>query len=1123
MASVHENSHESRKFDGCQEKTLQKFDIRNWLDRLEPGKGKNFYKCPVCEGRRLGIEPKTGKYQCFSGGCSTADIREAIRPVAEFLAELKGDSTYQPKKSPKVEKKVYAPAPIPSGAALLRLPAPGTSPQPELLKHFLKDVPRTAEQITYSYGEKQKVLRFQWKDATKPKGRDKTYRQTYIDKAGKRIWKKGTDRWLPYRLSEILETLKGIPDGVAVAVLLQEGEPSVELARGIGLASLTLVGNTWNDAEIEAMITALRASGKNIVLVKLRDNDQPGVTKAAKVQEVCNRLNFPCMVIDPSKIYPDIPDAGDIREILEGIGADEFLERLNAEIAAARQPLDTPLAPLPFEQNPKYTQALRLWKKLRTYTPTVQSDSEFVQHPEPPPNSITAIKAGLGRGKTHWLAWLAAVSIIGKFLLLGHRNALLRGTCKRINAYHIRYDDGQIMLVDPNGRVASCVNSLWRFLDDCAKENTTIILDEIESLRLHILKGGKISASQRPEILRKFAHLLNTCSRIILLDGHLTDETVAWISSLAPGKSITKYQNTFKAKLPPVTIYRGGAPLKPWQVEAFKNMVLKAERPAVFVDSKDDAGAFFKQLEEKHGEGKGLLLTADTVGEDWQGEFMDSPKASIQKHQWAFIVASPLVQDGVDISTDEPYFSDVFGMFGGVVSVNSVVQMVRRVRNPIGGIKMLVAERGYSAPDSDEVDEMNLLKTLVTRTTNELLEFEDGDFREIAERQLDALKSDPHLLTYLKLKTFSNLERPHLYDFVCELLHESGHQVTELDIEKVESTEHKAAKEEGKQERAEAVAAAKIIDIAEAEKIKKSHSAKREDILATERAILADRLPGIPITPELVLRVKKERNLISSLQNLWYFQNPVLAKHLRKIRWEEGKTLCFASDHKTTPLVLQAFKNINIGQFLGEGNWSAESPAVLAVAKWGQGKQAKLIDKAIGETETPIQYLQRLLAVIGIKLIGKRKFKGKHEYSYLPNGGSLPADFPELFAAVSSKMFERFEEKVEKNSAKKRSAVSPRTLDSTELDPIPPLTTESLNNNVGEGGMKIEATEPHCERIEVGSRVQILDGDFRGQSGKVTATANAATGIDYYILLADATKAIVTVPYRSESPVLVNV
>ena len=1012
------------------------FDIRDHLDKLEPGKGKNKYTCPVCEGRNLSVAPKTGAFKCWSGDCSTADIREAIRPLAEFLAERKGERPARQARKPKAKKKEYPPTPIAIGAKLLKLPAPGKPPRAERPKYFPQGVPHNAAQITYTYTSTQKVLRFEWPAPNTPKGRDKTYRQIHTDFNGKEVWSKGDARWPAYLINEIVELLKSIPDGEPIIILIVEGEPNVELARLHGIAALTLQGSNWSHPEIQTMLETLRATGKNVSVAVLRDNDDAGIKKGQEIWLVARHIQFPCTVIDPRKIYPDIPEKGDIREILEALGPDEFLSRLNSEIAsraANPEPHDTSkTAPISFEPNSRYAQLLRQWKKVRIYTPTVRSNSKFVEFPDPAPNTITCIKAGLGRGKTQWLTYLTACLTLGKLLLFGHRNALLRGTSKRIGAYHIRIDDGYIFLLDPNARIASCVDSLMRFRDDCAQENTTIVLDEIESIRRHILTGGTISPSRRLEILQKFARLLNTCSRIILLDGHLTDATVSWIASLAPGKMITKYQNDFKAEEPPVTVYKGGAPLKPKQVEAFKNLILKAERPAVFCDSKDDAIALFKQLEQLHGEGKGLLLTADNVAEDLQGKFMDNPDESIQKQQWSFIVATPLLQDGVDISIPD-CFSEVFGIFGGVVSVNSVCQMVRRVRHPVKGIKILCAERGYQTPDGDETNEKEILLTFLKRVSNELLEHE-GDINDIIKRQWAAVMDDPHYLAWAQLTAFANLERPHLYDLVCELLKESGHEVYELDLEEAETAEHKLAKEEGKQERAEAVAAAKIISIAEAEKIQKNHSARKDEILSAERAVLADRLPGIAITPELVLRVKKERNLISGLQNFWLFHNPDKAKQLRRFKYEEGKMLVFASDHKTTSLVLQAFKNLNIGQFLEPDRvWTNDSPEVLAVAKWGKSKKAKLIDKEIGE-RTPMQYLQDLLAVIGVKLIGNRRNSEKRKYSYLPDGGSLPVDFSELYAAVSSKMLERYEEKVQKRDEKKRSSGTPETLDSTSLE-----------------------------------------------------------------------------------------
>jgi hypothetical protein len=96
-----------------------------------------------------------------------------------------------------------------------------------------------------------------------------------------------------------------------------------------------------------------------------------------------------------------------------------------------------------------------------------------------------------------------------------------------------------------------------------------------------------------------------------------------------------------------------------------------------------------------------------------------------------------------------------------------------------------------------------------------------------------------------------------------------------------------------------------------------------------------------------------------------------------------------------------------------------------------------------------------LLAHLGIKLVKIHQKEGKRYYSYKPDGGSLPADFRELYAAVSSKMLERYEEKVEKKVVEKRSSVSAGTVDSTSVEVVTPLTDISIDK-VARGVTKFE-------------------------------------------------------------------
>ena len=262
--------------------------------------------------------------------------------VYVFKEKEKTESIQPTARKLRAKKKENQPTPIPLGAKLLRLPAPGKPPRAERPKYIPPGVPDNAARTTYSYSTSQKVYRYEWPDATNPKGHAKTYRQIHIDPNGEEIWNKGDARWLAYRIGEVIELLKTVPDGEPIIILIVEGEPNVELARLHGIAALTLQGSEWNHPEIQIMLEALRATGKNVSIAILRDNDDTGIKKGQGVWLVARHIKFPCIVIDPRVIHPDIPEAGDIKEILEALGPDEFLNRLSAEIDSQSQSLDLP-------------------------------------------------------------------------------------------------------------------------------------------------------------------------------------------------------------------------------------------------------------------------------------------------------------------------------------------------------------------------------------------------------------------------------------------------------------------------------------------------------------------------------------------------------------------------------------------------------------------------------------------------------------------------------------------------------------------------------------------------------------------------------------------------------------
>lgn len=321
---------------------LEKFDIRNFSDQLTSAKEKNRYYCPVCENDNLTIDPKTGKYQCWNG-CSCNEVREAISPWANVAEERQ--SNYKPRsKRVKTKGEAPTPAPIPEGRlTLLRLPAPATdSPLPQKPQFIPKGVPSNAQEIVYSYSYNQRVSRFEWEDSNNPKGHDKTFRQWHINQEGFPVWNKGDELWDAYRLDEAIQfALNHRLTGDAYkadenpVLLAQEGEDCVEIARRIQLASITWQGSDWSEKFLISSLQKIKSIYPPVTLAFLRDNDSTGIKKAEKLTSAANQVGIPCLIVDPVAICPELPDKGDIKEILAAMDSSEFIKRLEEQFNAA--------------------------------------------------------------------------------------------------------------------------------------------------------------------------------------------------------------------------------------------------------------------------------------------------------------------------------------------------------------------------------------------------------------------------------------------------------------------------------------------------------------------------------------------------------------------------------------------------------------------------------------------------------------------------------------------------------------------------------------------------------------------------------------------------------------------
>ena len=299
---------------------LEKFDIRNFLDQIIPTKQKGRYICPVCNEKNFTIG-QSGEYQCWNG-CDCKDIREAVSPA------IKGQRRGTTQTFNRKPRKHAVTAPLSQNVSLARLESPATNapdPQPR------SDKKRGTVQVTtYKYNDHQWVERFQWVDSSKVKGHSKDFFPWHLDSESKSICKKGDHEWLPYRWEEAIGAAQAHH---ANALLMAEGEGCVEAYRAIGIAAITLQGSAWGSKDLEAF--AHRCRAVNLTVVFHPDHDATGQSKAEKLNQACAMAEVPCLILNPLNLYPDLPEAGDIVDILKAVAMPEFVKRLEAEIHRA--------------------------------------------------------------------------------------------------------------------------------------------------------------------------------------------------------------------------------------------------------------------------------------------------------------------------------------------------------------------------------------------------------------------------------------------------------------------------------------------------------------------------------------------------------------------------------------------------------------------------------------------------------------------------------------------------------------------------------------------------------------------------------------------------------------------
>jgi DNA primase len=517
------------------------------------------------------------------------------------------------------------------------------------------------------------------------------------------------------------------------------------------------------------------------------------------------------------------------------------------------------------------------WLKMRKFTPDHIVDSQYFDWDSDQPGTHLAVRSGLGTGKTHHVhhKFLADDAIGAN--AYGYRNSLLiQFTERGKNWHHLQQDlkqskDDLLLVGDPRSRIAACFDSLIYFQPDHF-EQKRLVLDEIEGSFKHLYQSKTAVSFHRQLCKQRAGEAIANSEAVIMLDGNLTDLTVAHAERIS-GKKFTKVENRYKGNRGKVTLYAGT--LKLGKDEETGETVVAERRindyslqhkmmmddPEPFIcgsDSQEKLEAWHQILSLKSR--KVFRLDGSNSNSPEAKKFLADPVKYIQENGIEIILYSPTAESGLSIDL-QGYFKRSYYFFFGVVQTNEQTQFLARLRDPDTHIHVFCQNQGI---DSGKLEQTatHIQEAFADYTLScsqiSLSDVSEAEKRELIKEQ--ALKlversNDAHFQYECHLKARELFERNHLRKCLEYALHTAGYQVEVVTGYKVSQKELEAAQEAVQVRKSKEIFLAQSLTDEQANDKARRFDATQQDKTEVTRHRLVSRLPGIENKTQTVSRI----------------------------------------------------------------------------------------------------------------------------------------------------------------------------------------------------------------------------------------------------------------------------
>ncbi|WP_242054050.1 plasmid replication protein, CyRepA1 family [Nostoc sp. FACHB-888] len=660
--------------------------------------------------------------------------------------------------------------------------------------------------------------------------------------------------------------------------------------------------------------------------------------------------------------------------------------------------------------------ALELWEiklfTLLTYPPAIALNQRFLgQLLVPEGEKLIILKAPKGTGKTEWLATEVAKAHDQerRVLIITHRIQLGEALCNRFGVNYVtevRTNETGTLL-----GYGVCVDSLHQ--ESQARfnpndwSNDVIIIDECDQVFWHLLNSGTEVQKRRVSVLKNFKQLVQNVlgssqGKIYLSSADVSDTDVKYVLSLAGEYRVNPFVivNNYRHVSGNCYNYSGNNPKN--LIAALDKAIAKGGHhllccSAQKAKSKWGTQALEERFRRKYPELRILRIDSESVADPSHAAFGCIAHLNEILTQYDLVIASPSLETGVSIDI-RGHFDAVWGIFQGVQPVNSVRQMLARVRETVDR-HIWVREWGMSVVGNGSTSIGGLLRSqhVATQANIALLSAADNDDYSFVDQNFQP----ESLQTWSKRGSVINVEMRRYRESVLGGLVEDGYTVIDADDASddesgavIESV--KAASQELYTAECQAIAQADELSQTELKKLQDKRAKTKNERHQQRKAELSRRYE-IDVTPELV--EKDDDGWYPQLRMHYYltlgreFLTNRDSKRV-KAQLEAGENSIWKPDFnkgQLLPAVL-LLESLNILQFLTPDVQLRGSDEKMlefkALAVTHRHVIKNYLNVTISEKLTPVAIAQKLLAKIDLKLdyVGRLGSRDNREcvYQFVP-------------------------------------------------------------------------------------------------------------------------------------------